>query len=125
MYLLDTYTLLWFLQNDNHLSHEVCEIIETSDVMVSVASLWEIAIKNSLGKLILPKPFCDIFPKQLQMNDIDILAIDVKHLNKVNELEFLHRDLFDRLIIAQALTNNLTLISKDTQFGQYGVNLLW
>lgn len=124
-YLLDTHTLLWFLQDDSQLSNKSRELIEISDVFVSIASLWEIAIKHSLGKLQLPKPFDDIFPEQLIINEIDILSIDINHIKIVNQLKFIHRDPFDRVIIAQALNNNLILISKDTKFADYGVNLLW
>lgn len=125
MYLLDTHTLLWFLQNDKQLGKTALEIIEHNDVCVSMASLWEIGIKNSLGKLDLPLPFDEIFPNQLLINDIAILPIELIHLKIVNQLKFHHRDPFDRLIIAQALNNNLTLISKDSKFADYGVNLLW
>lgn len=124
-YLLDTHTLLWFLQDDSQLSNKSRELIEISDVFVSIASLWGIAIKHSLGKLQLPKPFDDIFPEQLIINEIDILSIDINHIKIVNQLKFIHRDPFDRVIIAQALNNNLILISKDTKFADYGVNLLW
>lgn len=125
MYLLDTHALLWFLQNDKQLGKTALEIIEHNDVCVSMASLWEIAIKNSLGKLELPLPFDEIFPKQLLINDIAILPIELMHLKMINKLDFYHRDPFDRLIIAQALNNDLTLISKDGKFADYGVNLLW
>ncbi|WFF39028.1 type II toxin-antitoxin system VapC family toxin [Moraxella nasibovis] len=125
MYLLDTHALLWFLQNDKQLGKTALEIIEHNDVCVSMASLWEIAIKNSLGKLELPLPFDEIFPKQLLINDIAILPIELMHLKMINKLDFYHRDPFDRLIIAQALNNDLTLISKDGKFADYDVNLLW
>ncbi|WP_323842385.1 MULTISPECIES: type II toxin-antitoxin system VapC family toxin [unclassified Moraxella] len=125
MYLLDTHILLWFLQNDTQLSKTALKIIETNDVCVSMASLWEIGIKHSLGKLDLPLPFGEIFPSQLMMNDINVLPIEMVHLTIVNQLKFYHKDPFDRLIIAQALNGGLTLISKDSKFAEYGVNLLW
>lgn len=125
LYLMDTHVLIWFLHNDKQLSKKALDIIETNDVIVSVASLWEISIKTSLGKLTLAEPFNDFFPKQLIINGIDILSITISHLNKVNTLKFVHRDPFDRLIIAQSLVENIPLISKGTKFHDYGVNLIW
>lgn len=124
-YLLDTHILIWFLHNDAKLSKQALEIIETADVVVSIATIWEIAIKTSLGKLTLAEPFADFFPKQLQINDIKVLDASIEHLKKVNQLEFIHRDPFDRLIIAQAIVEDMILISKDTVFADYGVSLLW
>lgn len=125
LYLMDTHVLIWFLHNDKQLSKKALGIIETNDVIVSVASLWEISIKTSLGKLTLAEPFNDFFPKQLIINGIDILSITISHLNKVNTLKFVHRDPFDRLIIAQSLVENIPLISKDIEFKAYGVDLVW
>lgn len=122
---MDTHVLIWFLHNDKQLSKKALGIIETNDVIVSVASLWEISIKTSLGKLTLAEPFNDFFPKQLIINGIDILSITISHLNKVNTLKFVHRDPFDRLIIAQSLVENIPLISKDIEFKAYGVDLVW
>ncbi len=115
-YLLDTHALIWFLHNDEQLSKKALKIIETEEVVVSIATLWEIAIKTSLGKLTLAEPFEDFFPKQLQMNDIEILSVSIAHLHKLKQLEFYHRDPFDRLIIAQSMVEGMTLISKDGVF---------
>lgn len=124
-YLLDTHILIWFLHNDVKLSKQALEIIETADVVVSIATIWEIAIKTSLGKLTLAEPFADFFPKQLQINDIKVLHASIEHLKQVNQLEFIHRDPFDRLIISQAMVEDMILISKDTVFADYDVQLLW
>lgn len=125
VYLIDTHALIWFLHNDKQLSKNALEVIENSDIVVSIASLWEVSIKTSLGKLTLAESFNDFFPKQLIINDIGILPIAVSHLHRVNSLNFFHRDPFDRLIIAQSLVEKMPLISKDTEFKAYGVDLVW
>ena len=102
-YLLDTHTLLWFLTNDKKLSDRARQLIENSnnESFLSIVSLWEIAIKTALGKLDLAEPFEQMFPKQLQLNRIEVLDIAVDSLTKLTTLPFHHGDPFDRLIIAQ------------------------
>jgi PIN domain nuclease of toxin-antitoxin system len=92
---------------------------------LSTASLWEIAIKVSIGKLELLQPYGKLIPQQLEENDIDVLPITLKHLTKLIELSFHHRDPFDRLIIAQALMEKIPIISSDTIFTDYPVKLIW
>ena len=87
--------------------------------------LWEIAIKVSLGKLALSKPFERLFPDQLHFNRIQILDITVNSLTKLTTLPFHHRDPFDRLIIAQALIEGFPIIGTDAIFDAYGVNREW
>ena len=124
-YLLDTHTLLWFLSGDNRLRDRARELVKDSsnERFFSVASLWEIAIK--VDKLALTKPFNQLFPEQLEFNGIKILNITVDSLTKLTVLPFHHRDPFDRLIIAQALVKELTIIGKDTAFDAYGVRREW
>ena len=126
-YLLDTHTLLWFLANDKKLSRSARLLIENSShvSVVSVASLWEIAVKNGLGKLDLERPFDQMFPEELHLNHIEILDITVDSLIKLTTLPFHHRDPFDRLIIAQGLVEELPIISADTEFDAYDVNREW
>lgn len=125
VYLLDTHTLLWFLKDDKQLSQNALNVIETNNIKVSIATLWEIAIKTSLGKLILPAPFAVIFPQQLYINDIAIIQTSIEHLSQLNQLEFHHRDPFDRLLIAQAMVEGMTLISRDKAFKDYDVKVIW
>lgn len=122
-YLLDTHSLLWYLAGSPHLSFKSRRIIDdTSNILyVSVASLWEIAIKNNLGKLSLAQPFAVMFPQQLIDNSIDILPITLDHLALLTELPFHHRDPFDRLLVVQAMNDMLILISADKIFDAYGV----
>ena len=126
-YLLDTNALLWFLDNDKKLSRRARQLIESSshESLISIVSLWEIAIKTGLGKLDLSEPFEQMFPEQLHFNNIEILDITVDSLIKLTTLPFHHRDPFDRLIIAQGLVEGLPIISVDTVFDAYGINREW
>ena len=90
-----------------------------------MASLWEIAIKSSMGKLSLPAPFEQVFPAQLEMTNIRCLPITHHDLHRLCLMEFHHRDPFDRLLIAQAITKGLTVVTRDPHFKAYGVPLLW
>jgi len=125
--LLDTQALLWFLLDDPRLSRKAMEIIVDAEglTFVSPASIWEIAIKISLGKYALPAPFAAFWDEQLKGNDFTLLPIAVSHAARVVELPFHHRDPFDRLIIAQSLVESVQVISNDTLFDQYGVDRIW
>ena len=126
-YLLDTHTLLWFLQGDKKLSDKARQLIDSprNSKFLSIVSLWEIAVKVSLGKLVLDKSFERLFPEQLHFNRIQILDITVDSLTKLTTLSFHHRDPFDRLIIAQALVEELPIIGADTIFDAYGISREW
>lgn len=123
--LLDTQAFLWFITDDPKLSALARRLIEdpNNERLISIASLWEIAIKMSLGKLVLVQPFDTLFPHQLLLNDIDVLAIEIAHLKEVAILPFRHRDPFDRLIIAQGLVEKLPIVSIDTQFDERQIRL--
>ena len=125
--LLDTHTLLWFLTNDSSLSARARDAIEDAANVahVSAASLWEVAIKSALGKLKLPAPYADIFPRQLETNGFGLLPITPAHCAALLTLPFHHRDPFDRLLLAQAKVDGMTLVTDDGQLGSYGVPLLW
>ena len=126
-YLLDTHTLLWFLQGDKKLSDKARRLIDnpSNKKFLSIASLWEIAIKMSLGKLVLDKSFERLFPEQLYFSRIEILDITVDSLIKLTTLPFHHRDPFDRLIIAQALVEGIPIIGADAAFDAYGISREW
>jgi PIN domain nuclease of toxin-antitoxin system len=125
--LLDNHALLWFLTNDSSLGSRARGAIEdpANVTHVSAASLWEVAIKSALGKLKLPAPYADIFPRQLELNGFALLPITPAHCATLLTLPFHHRDPFDRLLLAQAKAENMTLLTDDGQFGPYGVPLLW
>ena len=126
-YLLDTHALLWFLKGDKKLSAKARGLIDNpgNRKFLSIASLWEIAIKVSLRKLVLDKPFEKLFPEQLHFNRIEILDITVDNLAKLTTLPFHHRDPFDRLIIAQAIVERLPIIGVDAVFDVYGISREW
>lgn len=126
-YLLDTHGLIWFIGGDARLSAHARRLIEDerSELFVSIASLWEMAIKFSIGKLELGLPFGDLFPEQLARNSIGLLGITVEHLRGVSDLPLHHRDPFDRLIIAQSQIEQLPVISIDAALDAYGVRREW
>ena len=125
--MLDTQAFLWFIGGDTALSGKGRSLIEdeTNQKLVSIVSLWETAIKNSLGKLPLAKPFGQLIPEQLQRNGFDVLGLAVEHAAKLAQLSFHHRDPFDRMLVAQCLVENLSLLSSDAALDAYGINRLW
>ena len=126
-YLLDPHSFLWFITGDSRLSQTARVLIEnrTHSIFVSVACLWEIAIKSSLGKLTLTQPYEILIPDQLSRNEIALLPITVNHLSCLSLLPYHHRDPFDRLIIAQSQMEALPVITRDTLFDQYDITVLW
>ena len=129
-YLLDTHTLLWFVDGNARLSPTArTQIRDLNNVcFISSVSLWEIAIKFSSGKLNLPQPFDELVSAQLKRDEITVLPISTEHLLAVANLPFPsngHRDPFDRMIACQAQAEDLTLVSADSVFDTYGVNRLW
>lgn len=125
--LLDTHSFLWFITDDPQLSKGALALLSdpNNDLVVSTASLWEVAIKSKLGKLDLTKPFGELFPDQLVTNGFGLMPILVKHLTALADLELLHRDPFDRLIIAQAMSEGLPVVTKDSAFRQYPIQVVW
>lgn len=98
---------------------------EENEVLLSIASVWEIAIKTSVGKLTLAKPFAELIPEQIADNEIDVLPIHFGELKIVSSLPLYHRDPFDRLLLAQTITHGVPIASDDANFAQYGISLLW
>jgi len=125
--LLDTQALLWFLLDDPRLSVKAREGIIAKDslIFVSPASLWEIAIKISLGKYALPVPFAVFWENQLRINEFTLLPVSVSHAALIADLPFHHRDPFDRLIIAQSLVESIPVVGSDNAFDSYGVRRIW
>jgi PIN domain nuclease of toxin-antitoxin system len=125
--LLDTHTFIWFMLDHPSLSQHAASLIEDPDneVLISIATLWEMAIKISLGKLHLAKPFGQLIPDQLQKNDFTLLPIEVSHLTQVITLPWHHRDPFDRLMIAQSLAEELPMLSRDVVFDDYNIERIW
>lgn len=125
--LLDTHTFLWFIADHPSLSQRAKDLIEdgANDVYLSIASVWEMAIKVSLGKLTLGGSFGSYIPEQLHLNSIDTLSITIAHAAAVATLPLNHRDPFDRLLIAQAHIEGTPIVSADTAFDAYSIVRLW
>jgi PIN domain nuclease of toxin-antitoxin system len=125
--LLDTHIFLWWIADDSRLITEVREIIADggNDLFLSVASCWEIAIKAQLGRIDLPEKPDKFIAEQLSLNAIMSLPIHANHALNVLNLPFIHRDPFDRIIISQAKTENLPVVTSDPVFKQYGIQTLW
>ncbi len=124
--LLDTHAFLWFIDDDPRLSARAKSLLESdADLLPSAASLWEVAIKVSLGKLTLAQPFDVFLPEQLVKNAVEVLPISLAHLGAVVALPFHHRDPFDRLLAAQALVEQLPIVSADSALDAYPAQRLW
>lgn len=126
-YLLDTHAFLWFIGGHKKLSAKARSIIEDagSDCLISAASIWEIAIKHSLGKIQSKVPLQTLIIDQVDENGFSILAISQQHAVRVALLDFHHRDPFDRMLVAQALVEDTGLLSADTALDDYGVRRVW
>jgi PIN domain nuclease of toxin-antitoxin system len=124
--LLDTHAFLWFIEDNPRLSTQAKALLESDvELLISIASLWEIAIKISIGRLALARPYDILIPQQLEQNVIEVLPISLAHLAIVSTLPFHHRDPFDRLLIAQAIAEQLPIVSADATFDVYSIKRLW
>jgi PIN domain nuclease of toxin-antitoxin system len=134
--LLDTHTFLWFIEADPHLSTQAATVIgdPENERLLSAASIWEIAIKVRIGKLGMqvPGPLDTILAQQIAANQVNTLPVEYNHAVAVYAMPFArcsngtdHKDPFDRLIVSQALTENITLVSADAVLDQYGVTRIW
>lgn len=125
--LLDTHVFLWWISDAPEMSETARTAIANpnNSCYVSVASGWEMAIKSSLGKLRLKKSIERFLTEQMQQNGFLLLNIDLHHVAKVENLPFIHRDPFDRLILSQAKAERMTLVTADQTLSDYGVRCLW
>ncbi len=121
-FLLDTHILLWWLGDDGRLSSGIRAVIANPEnfIYVSAATVWEMSIKKSLGKLSFPDGLLTI----LKENQFQLLSIRAEHGLEIANLPAYHKDPFDRMLIVQAQTEGLILISQDIKFKQYKINLL-
>lgn len=125
--LLDTHAFLWWVEGTPAVGRRARAAVSNpdNDVLFSIASCWELAIKLSLGKLRLAQSLERFIPEQLRLNGFSLLDVQLTHVVRVADLPFRHRDPFDRLLVAQALEDDLTIVSADRVFRQYGVALIW
>ena len=125
--LLDTHTLLWWLTEDSSLPASARKLIaqKNNDILVSAASAWEIATKVRLGKLPMAIDLAHDFTAYLERERFESLAVSAEHGIRAGLLPGPHKDTFDRMLIAQALAENLAIVSNDVVFDGYGVKRVW
>ena len=125
--LLDTHVFLWWVSDDRRLSRHARQVISNgeNEVLLSAASAWEMAIKSAIGKLPLPGDLETFLEDQMDRNGIGALPILIKHAVRVRRLPNHHADPFDRLLIAQAQIEGLSLLTADRHIKQYDVSTVW
>lgn len=127
-YLLDTSAFVWYVSSQRRLTDPARDMIggEDNNIYLSLASVWELAIKFRTGKLeLLPPPFSDWIDRELNTNSFRLLEIKLQHLKLIADLPLVHRDPFDRLIVVQSIAEGMSLISNDRVFDQYNVKRIW
>jgi PIN domain nuclease of toxin-antitoxin system len=124
--ILDTHVLIWFLDGDEKLSKKAKNAIENSknSKYISIATIWELAIKKSLNKIDFKNGF-ENFLKLIDENGFEILPISIESIIKLSNLEFIHRDPFDRILVAQCKSENMILITKDELILKYEIESIW
>ena len=125
--LLDTHVLLWWHDQPARLTETAYDAINDlgNDVFISVVNGWEMQIKAQLGKLTLPKPLHIILQEEQTTNGFRLLPVTIEHVYALDSFPLHHRDPFDRLLIAQAHQEGLTLVTHDPKLSPYSVSLLW
>jgi PIN domain nuclease of toxin-antitoxin system len=125
--LLDTHTFLWLDGSPEHLSPAALAACEepTNELYLSVVSAWEIQIKHQINRLQLDVPLEEMIQGQQTANDLKILSVELRHVYILRQLPLHHHDPFDRLLIAQAKAEQLRLVSADSQFAPYLIDVLW
>lgn len=124
--LIDTHALIWFITNNDRLPGKTKDIIENkeNDCFVSIATYWEIGIKNSIGRLKLNTDLKSVF-RIIEETGFDTLPITTNQILQNASLPFHHQDPFDRIIIAQAITEKMTIVTKDSQIENYNAPTIW
>jgi len=125
--LLDTHALLWLMTDDDRLSETARQTFLDSEnrLFFSAASFWEICIKMSIGKLSLKNGWHQTIEREMAVNAIQWLSIEMPHCVEVTKLPFHHRDPFDRLLVAQALVEDMQLLSRDSRLSDYAIERIW
>ncbi|MCC5899899.1 MAG: type II toxin-antitoxin system VapC family toxin [Phormidium sp. BM_Day4_Bin.17] len=125
--LLDAHTVLWFFMGNSRLSDKVRDLVEDghNHKLISVATVWEMSIKQSQNKLTLEKTASDYIEEKIRLDDFELLPIQLNHLRILSSLPFYHKDPFDRLLIAQAMQENIPILSKDMAFNAYPIQRIW
>jgi PIN domain nuclease of toxin-antitoxin system len=126
-YVLDTHTFLWLSSSSSKLSAKVFAICKDVDnqLLLSIASVWELQIKIQLAKITLSDPLADVVKTQQAKNTIQLLSIELPHVLELAKLPDHHKDPFDRLLVAQARIEQAVLLSNDPQIKRYPVTVVW
>jgi len=127
IYLIDSHVFLWMALDENKLSPAVCPLVldRGTQLLLSVAGIWELAIKHNRGRLKFDGGFENFITTEMRDNDVEMLPIGSEHLIEFEKLTPLHGDPFDRMIVAQAIHERIPLISKDAQMRQYPIDVIW
>jgi PIN domain nuclease of toxin-antitoxin system len=125
--LLDTHAFLWWIADDDRLSTTARDAIEDggNEVLFSVVSAWEIATKAVLGRLTIEGAIGELLPQQIEANAFQVLPIHLRHALRLADLPEVHRDPFDRMLVAQALEEDLAVITSDRQVAAYPIRVVW
>ena len=125
--LLDTHTLLWLVSDDPQLSKEGMQLLVNpeNDLLLSPATYWELAIKISIGKYRLTDPLAEYINEAVRLYGLDVLPITPVHAEATVQLLYHHKDPFDRMLIAQAIVEEVAIVSSDDAFDAYPVTRLW
>jgi PIN domain nuclease of toxin-antitoxin system len=123
--LLDTHVIIWIDENSARLTKAIDKYIDEDDVFISKASVWELAIKARIGKISFTDSLETVITNFLHDYKVRMLDISLPHNYQTQLLPLHHRDPFDRLLIAQALSENIAIVSSDAIFGSYGVKRIW
>jgi PIN domain nuclease of toxin-antitoxin system len=126
-FLLDTHTFVWMDSAPNQLSPTVTALVSDPNhtILLSYVSIWELQIKVRLGKLQLSKSLAAVIATEQQNNGLELLSIELRHILTLDILPDIHRDPFDRLLIAQSISEGLPILSRDTEFAKYPVKVIW
>ena len=126
-YLIDTHTFLWIIEDNKNLTDKVRTIYidNSNEIYLSVASIWEMAIKISLNKLSIRGQLVKFIDRHAIENNIHLLSIQPHHIFPIENLPFHHRDPFDRLLLSQCLQEKMHLLSNDKEFDKYGIDRIW
>ncbi len=125
--LLDTHAFIWWDEDPSRLgraAHAAC-FDPTNELVLSAASVWEMQLKVMLGKLSLRKPLSQLIADQIQRNGLEILAINLEHILRLDTLPSHHKDPFDRMIVSQAVVEGWEIVSHDHAISQYPVKIIW
>ena len=125
--LFDTHSFIWWADEPARLSHGALRAFEdeNSRLFLSDVSIWEMQIKVQLGKIKLRLPIKELIDSQQRDNQVEILSITTEHILELDNLPFHHKDPFDRLLIAQSIAEDFTIVTTDAEFGDYAVKRLW